>query len=683
MDNENEEIARQKRLRTDVDSGKIWKEKVVIYLKSMSMQTPSKRHFCLIKAGDHNVIGNILVRALTKKEQPMFERLLLRITVSNGFPFQWIENQATLDLFEFLNPNLILPGRKTLSTRILKDETDNLDVLRDEKLSCDKIGVMLAFDGWKNVLNQHIFGSLFITSSGEILIWKASDISSERERMIEIIPKIGCPGWVVTITLKSWCENCEIAKNRELAGTTTSIRISYIVFLPCFAYQCQLAICDIFKESLTLKTASAKAIIIAAYFKNRNNSYFIGKLQDIQKELYNKYYSIMVPGEIRWNSHYFCFKSLVQSKQALRNLTIWHERLQLTPEANSLTLNTNEIYLNDNICKILLDNDWWNAIETLQEILIPYCGVLNKLQSDKARLFELLHALGYFVHFWNQFSDVELGEKMIERLEKRWSQWEQPLLLLSFMLHSMYRLTYFNSTIENLSFTTLGCYLTYYYKAWFQKRPIRQFGDDVFKFWKYVEGDYKELAGVALRIFGIYVNSASVERMWSFMGFFHTNRRNRLNNDKVLSMSKLHISINFSFRKKELQKNQAEFLNLNAKPVETEFSNLQILDDDSAEVLQQNPVDNNDDGNVESENDILTSERWERELAEWKEMLTEEEVSRLEEEEALRDNPGSLRGDLLTEYTHLAIDTRVKWQLKILFSFVINIPAYLKSNEMV
>ena len=31
---------------------------------------------------------------------------------------------------------------------------------------------------------------LFITSSGEILIWKSSDISSERERMIEIIPKI-------------------------------------------------------------------------------------------------------------------------------------------------------------------------------------------------------------------------------------------------------------------------------------------------------------------------------------------------------------------------------------------------------------------------------------------------------------------------------------------------------------
>jgi hypothetical protein len=77
----------------------------------------------------------------------------------------------------------------------------------------------------------------------------------------------------------------------------------------------------------------------------------------------------------------------------------------------------------------------------------------------------LLHALGYFIQFWNQFPDVELGEKMIEQLEKRWYQWEQPLLLLSFMLHPKYQLTYFNPSIENLSFTTLGRYLTYYYKA--------------------------------------------------------------------------------------------------------------------------------------------------------------------------------------------------------------------------
>jgi len=61
--------------------------------------------------------------------------------------------------------------------------------LRDEKLINDKIGVVLAFDGRKNILNQHIFGSLFITSLGEILIWETSDNSSEHERLIEVNTK--------------------------------------------------------------------------------------------------------------------------------------------------------------------------------------------------------------------------------------------------------------------------------------------------------------------------------------------------------------------------------------------------------------------------------------------------------------------------------------------------------------
>lgn len=40
------------------------------------------------------------------------------------------------------------------------------------------------------------------------------------------------------------------------------------------------------------------------------------------------------------------------------------------------------------------------------------------------------------------------------------------------------------------------------------------------KFWKYIEGDYKELAGIALRIFGIYINAVSVECMWLSMEFY-------------------------------------------------------------------------------------------------------------------------------------------------------------------
>lgn len=207
-DNEIEEEICQKRKKVDNEFGKN-DEKVLKYLKSLQYNfkipkfksieetgsvksfgsfastTSSARNF-----NSKNTIKNNLIRTPTKSEIPKFERLLLRMSVANGFAFQWIDHPATLELFEFLNPHLILPNRKALSNRILTKETENLNTLRNDKLINDKVGVVLAFDGWKNILNQHIFGSLFISSSGEILIWEALDISSERERLIEVIPKI-------------------------------------------------------------------------------------------------------------------------------------------------------------------------------------------------------------------------------------------------------------------------------------------------------------------------------------------------------------------------------------------------------------------------------------------------------------------------------------------------------------
>ncbi|GES75581.1 ribonuclease H-like domain-containing protein [Rhizophagus clarus] len=517
-----------------------------------------------------NTIKNNLICTPTKNEIPKFKRLLLRMSVANA-----------------------------LSDHILKKEIKSLNTLRDEKLISDKIGVVLAFDGWKNILNQHIFGSLFISSSGEILIWDTLDISSEHERTIEVVPKItSLIQHIKSLNIKLNAIVSDSASAYAAARRRLQLQFSEIVFLPCFAHQCQLAIGDIFKESPTLKAASSKAIT---------------------------------------------------------NLAIRHERSQTGSE------NTEELYLNSGLCQILLDNDWWEKIELLQDILLPYCGVLNKLQCDKARLFEVLHAIGYFMQFWKHFPDSNLSNQMISQLEKCWSQWEQPLFLLSFVLHPKYRFTYFNSELNNLSFTFLGRYLIYYYKAWFKKCPLRllldfedyrqkiepfnneileQFGDDAFKFWGYVQGDYKELAAVALKLFGMCVNAASVERMWSSMGFLHMAHRNRLKNKKVLAMSQLRAAINFSLREKELQQNQIQFSDPNTIPIDTgsedATSNLNV------EEIKDDIEDNT----------IFTSEHWD------------------------------LKEDLLNEYTHPAVDKKAKWELKNLFSSSLSIPNYLdvKSN---
>ncbi|CAB4378721.1 unnamed protein product [Rhizophagus irregularis] len=484
---------------------------------SFASTTSSARNF-----NSKNTIKNNLIRTPTKSEIPKFERLLLRMSVANGFAFQWIDYPAILELFEFLNPHLILPNRKALSNRILTKETENLNTLRNDKLINDKVGVVLAFDDWKNILNQHIFGSLFISSSGKILIWEASDISSERERLIEVIPKItGLIQETKRLGIKLNAIVSDSAPAYAAARRCLQLEYAEIVFLPCFAHQCQLAIGDIFKESSILKTASSKAIKIASYFKNANNSYFIGKLRDIQNEF------------------------LIRSKQALRNLAIRYEHPQIG--------SGDELYLNSELCQILLDNDWWEKIELLQDILLPYCGVLNKLQCDKARLYEVLHALGYFMQFWKQFPDTDLGNQMIDRLEKPWFKKRPLRLLLEF--------EDFYQKVEP-----------------FNNETFEQFGDDAFKFWGYVEGDYKELAAVALKIFGMCVNAASVERMWSSMGFLHTVRRNRLKNEKILAISF------------------------------TPNSNIE------------------EDEDIE-DNTIVTPEHWEQELREWEEMLIEEEVA--------------------------------------------------------
>jgi len=58
------------------------------------------------------------------------------------------------------------------------------------------------------------------------------------------------------------------------------------------------------------------------------------------------------------------------------------------------------------------------------------------------------------------------------------------------------------------------------------------------KLWRFVKNDNaaKDLAKLALRLFGIGINSASTERHFSQAGIAHTKLRNRLGYEKVTKM---------------------------------------------------------------------------------------------------------------------------------------------------
>ena len=58
-----------------------------------------------------------------------------------------------------------------------------------------------------------------------------------------------------------------------------------------------LCVGDIFKASPAYKSVSDQALKLAAYFKNANHKYFIGKLRNIQMKIYEKYIQPAVPGD--------------------------------------------------------------------------------------------------------------------------------------------------------------------------------------------------------------------------------------------------------------------------------------------------------------------------------------------------------------------------------------------------
>lgn len=197
----------------------------------------------------------------------------------------------------------------------------------------------------------------------------------------------------------------------------------------------------------------------------------------------------------------------------------------------------------------IFDNDWWIQVKQIETLLVPYCAILNNIQRHNSRLHEVLHGFGNIIMMLKTFNDQKLAINLITRLERRWKDWEQPLLLLAFLLHPFYRDSKFNPAISNLSFPHLAKWILYYYCAWFQEEPkillaeleeyrskkypytesiSKQFKNNILDYWNFTKGYSKELYRVAQRIFSITVSTASLERMFSTMGWYHSKRRNRL-----------------------------------------------------------------------------------------------------------------------------------------------------------
>ncbi|CAG8854844.1 21671_t:CDS:1, partial [Gigaspora margarita] len=127
-----------------------------------------------------STINQYIGRNLLSNEIDTFFKLLLHMTISNGWAFQWIENQEIIEFFNFISPLLELPSRKTLADKILKNLAESIQNNIEVATKEDKYSIFVSLDGWKNVVKQNILGLVITRSDGQVLIWGAKDISEDR-----------------------------------------------------------------------------------------------------------------------------------------------------------------------------------------------------------------------------------------------------------------------------------------------------------------------------------------------------------------------------------------------------------------------------------------------------------------------------------------------------------------------
>ncbi|CAG8819281.1 36404_t:CDS:2, partial [Racocetra persica] len=174
---------------------------------------------------------------------------------------------------------------------------------------------------------------------------------------------------------------------------------------------------------------------------------------------------------------------------------------------------------------------------------------------------------------------------------------------------------------------------------------FNQFHNDIIKYWSFIEcGPHKKLANFALHLFGICINSASVERLFSTMGFFHNKRKSRLGYKKVLEMNQL--------RGKLMQERKLKSIEKAARQIHNPHILLPIVSDS-----EENYSSQDSDLELDQVNDNRTNNdiHWEVVVANWLILLRNEQF---EEDLDLTE---------IDETVHSATSQEAKWPLLQIF----------------
>ncbi|CAJ0911747.1 2224_t:CDS:2 [Entrophospora sp. SA101] len=202
---------------------------------------------------------------------------------------------------------------------------------------------------------------------------------------------------------------------------------------------------------------------------------------------------------------------------------------------------------------------------------------------------------------------------MISRIEKRWKGSEQPILLLSIILHLSYKLSKFRPIINNLSWTHVGQWLKYYYHAFCGKLATSILAELI---------DYR-------------MGNDPYDSFLQFNANVLNFLESTIGHNKVLAMSQIHSNILYQHQINKDNQTDRQIKPFHIpKPTildhfdENDNDDVQIIDEEDLFVNENHET--NDDDFLENDNESVNSNsdknvnQWNIIVAHWRDEANQE-----------------------------------------------------------
>ncbi|KAF8190313.1 ribonuclease H-like domain-containing protein [Mycena galopus ATCC 62051] len=372
-------------------------------------------------------------------------------------------------------------------------------------------------------------------------------------------------------------------KGRVLLGNQRP----WLFVTSCWAHQFQLILGDYFKVYPFAADIAEKATGLIGWINNHRK---VRKIFDaVQARLsLDRHNRVVVLAYIvanltRWTTHCVAFLRLLILREYLQ-FAVMESRGAIIAAQVGASKSTEAQRLKEDAvhhCDLISDSDFWNGLTSVVEDIEPICYGTNINQKDSTRPDQVLLTLaGLYLHYVNH-PEPEISVGLVARLEKRWKDCDQPLFLVSLIVHPWEGLSCFGplakfdhikatalvvetytrvmsypgnpdtpqqrlSKERNVSqtmFEYLSCTNGFQNFEDARDQFERAMGKDPIALWTALKASAGELALFAITILKVVVNQAGCERVFSDVGNTKSPRRSQTALAKLEKITKVNAGI--------------------------------------------------------------------------------------------------------------------------------------------